>query len=53
VAADDKLLEVQADTPDYYARLGHPLVDTGSLILSTNCRPRTYCNPYCNRASTG
>ncbi|MDQ5828044.1 MAG: hypothetical protein M3441_28335 [Chloroflexota bacterium] len=34
VMADDKLLKVLGDTPPY-AHLGHPLTDTGSLILST------------------
>jgi len=36
-------LGAQADTP-YYAHLGRPLADGGSLIPSTNCRPRMYCN---------
>jgi hypothetical protein len=26
--------------------------DAANLIPSTNCRPRMYCNPYCNRADT-
>ena len=33
--SDDKLLEVQAHTPYYYAHLDHPLTDVGSLIPST------------------
>jgi hypothetical protein len=50
---DDKLLEVQAHTPYYYAHLDRPLADGGSRITSTTRRPRMYCNPYCNRTSTG
>jgi hypothetical protein len=42
-------LGAQADTP-YYAHLGRPLADGGSLIPSTNCRPRMYCT---TRAATG
>jgi len=32
-----------------HAYLGHPLTDAQSRISSTSCRPRMYCNPYCNR----
>jgi hypothetical protein len=37
VPAEDKVLEVQADTPYYYAHHGRPLTDDVSLIPSTNC----------------
>jgi hypothetical protein len=47
VPADDKLLEVQGDTP--YFHLGGPLADAANLIPSTSCRPRIYCN----RTATG
>jgi|SRR5215211_1116582 hypothetical protein len=48
-------LEVQLEAPYYcyyYAHLSHPLTDAANLTTSTNCRPRMYCNPYCNRADT-
>ncbi len=48
--ADDKLLEVQGDTPHIY--LDRPPADAANLIPSTNCRPPMYRNPYCNRVDT-
>ena len=51
--AEDKVLEVHADTSGYYyAYHARPLAEAEDFMPSTSCRPRTYCNPYCNRADT-
>jgi len=36
VPADDKLFEVQANTPHYYAHHGGPFTDAANLIPSTS-----------------
>ena len=42
VLADDKLLELQAET--LYIYLACALAEAADLILSMSCRPRMYCN---------